>query len=240
MRWKILSLAILRTKSSVYTHKYFLSINSFLNVVFSQSLALKAELEHTRQLLKKQTLALEEEKKKCKQLKAASKDLSEKYEKQQNNFRALKMQLKPIVKLAEDTIKRYTKATRAFFQTARRVLECRDPKYIKKDNKGIPKSQEKINFNLPYHFVLQEYFDIQSEVEKKQNEKTSTFLFANLDGDEERFNDMSLVKQGVSVSKNVYCYKLLLHWNVVYDGEELENLVFYKIRMLIFFLSLSD
>lgn len=165
---------------------------------------LQNDLDRARHEVREKDLALEMEKRKSEELKAVSDKLSKQYELQKKNFDALNLEIKPKEKLDEKEMIMWRNLTRTYFQSIKRTLELRDPR-IK--NMKAPKEKEKITLKLPYNFVLQEFFDNQSQ---ESAPTTSTFLFRHLN--EDRIKDDN-------ISKNHYSYKLFLDWDVKYDGE---------------------
>lgn len=188
------------------------------------------EIEEISQKLKDQKVAFEEEKKKSDSLKKLSDVLSKKYE-EQKNFEALEIERKPELVLDEKTMMKWRKLTRNQFNFIRHLLEVKDQRYTLKPPTKL-KEKEKIEIKLSHNFVLQKFFDVQSESDNERQPSTSTFLFRDLhekrvvtslskklfkDDDEESIAFRR--EEGERVAKNYYAYKILLDWNVKYDGE---------------------
>ncbi len=132
-------------------------------------------------------------------------------------------------------MKRWSEVTRAFFESNKFHLQARDPYYtskMKKNSKNV-KNREKIVMNLPYNFILQRFFDTQCEQDSAASK--STFLFRELDEEriikflikekmeenEDPSVEIEIDECHVDVSKNCYSYKVLLDWDIKYDGEVL-------------------
>lgn len=124
------------------------------------------------------------------------------------NFKAHDVEKHTTVVLDEVIVEKWRKLSRTHFNSIQKILQLRDDN-VEKDPKLLKFKEmgkgEKIQINLPHHFILQDFFQ---EYENKSAPKESTFLFRDLTN--------NLKKHA---PKHYYSYKLFIDWFVKFDGK---------------------
>eukprot|EP00551_Chaetoceros_affinis_P008906 CAMPEP_0203668946 /NCGR_PEP_ID=MMETSP0090-20130426/5430_1 /ASSEMBLY_ACC=CAM_ASM_001088 /TAXON_ID=426623 /ORGANISM="Chaetoceros affinis, Strain CCMP159" /LENGTH=945 /DNA_ID=CAMNT_0050533503 /DNA_START=144 /DNA_END=2981 /DNA_ORIENTATION=- len=159
-----------------------------------EKMFLEERLERLQRENKEQEEKLRQNEERIKRLEQVSKRQADNYKEKMELYEKLGLERKKNVKLDEATVEKWRKVTRNFFDSIEKILKMAASK------------DEKITIKLPFHFILQDFFEERYKSKAEQNAQNSSFLFREL-------------KKGNSKQQNNdFSYKLFLKWNVEFDA----------------------